>query len=194
MHTSAIISVVHGQPCGTVGDSSEEELTASRTHGLYLNTQDPAPCNGTVDRFRYCFYNTLQSASRYEFTFAVFRELGNSYRTVSEAFTTGRTFFNKGLQRFNCVTYKVETIEVQAGDILGACIFDPPNEDGRNVVQLDVVGDSNDTNNFLMSTGNKGCDDSTVPSTVMINSLNRKESVVLHIHADISNLILNKHA
>ena len=191
MRSTAVISAVHGQPCGTIGASSEEELTASRNHGLYLNTQDPAPCNGTVDRFRYCFYNTLQSASLYQFTFAVFRETSNSYRAVSKAFTTGRTLSDRGSQTFSCITYEVKPIEIQAGDIVGACIFDPPDENGRNVIQLDVVGDSDDEDNFLMSTGNSGCDNSAIPSTVSKNSLNMRESIVLHIHADISKLLMN---
>ena len=110
-----------------------------------------------------------------------------SYRAVSEAFTTGRDL-NFGLV-FNCSTYSAPSqIDIRAGDVIGACIYDPPNLGGLDGVraQADVVGESSSATRFLMKTGNAGCGDSAVPDPV--TSLTREDSLVLHIHANICKL------
>ena len=85
---------------------------------------------------------------------------------------------------FGCTTLTpVDPVTVQAGDVIGACVFDPPDD---NTLQNDIVGEIDDSNRYLMTTGTIGCGDAAVPSTV--NSLNRRDSRVLHIHADIGKL------
>ena len=175
---------IHGQSCLVGTDTTEFE--ANRAHGFYLNTQDPAQCDGTITEFQYCYYRTnLGFQSSYEFTFAVFRETSSgTYTSVSNAFTTGRTAFNANLPSgtdFACASYSPSAaVDIQTGDMIGACIYDPPG--GR--VQLDVVGRNAGSVQYIMSTGNSGCGNSAVPNTV--TSLTRMDSSVVHIHADIS--------
>ena len=179
-----------GESCGVIGSDSGE-FDIDTAHGFYLNTQDPSPCNGTVSGFQYCYYRSSSLAARYEFTFAVFRETSpESYSAVSEAYTTGRTLTNHNLGlsgAFACAGFEVmNQIQIQAGDVVGACIYNPPDTGGlRGVrVELNVVGRNAGSNRYLMMTGNTGCNDFTVPSPV--SGLTRIDSHVLHISASIS--------
>ena len=183
--------VVQGESCGVVGNVSRE-FDIDRAHGFYLNTQDPSPCNGTVDEFQYCYYRPSNLAARYDFTFAVFRETSpGSYSAVSEAYTTGRTLtnLNLGSGDFACARFEVmNQVQIQAEDVIGACVYDPPNTGGLSGVraELNVVGGNAGNNRYLMLTGNAGCDDFTVPSPVAVSGLARIDSHVLHISASIS--------
>ena len=62
--------------------------------------------------------------------------------------------------------------------LIGACVFDPPDD---NALRNDIVGEIDDNDRYLYSTN--GCGDAAVPQKV--NSLNKRNSHVLHIHADI---------
>ena len=180
--------IIHGQDtCGVIG-TNEEERTANRDHNFYLNTQNPAPCNGTITSFQFCNYRGTQLGSSYEATFAIYRlraSQTDSYDVIIPALTAGRRPFT-GLGDngdFGCTTLTpVVPVTVQAGDVIGACVFDPPD----NILQNDIVGEIDDSDRYLMTTGTNGCGDAAVPSTV--NSLNRRDSRVLHIHADIGKL------
>ncbi len=119
----------------------------------------------------------------------MFRETSpGTYTSVSNGFTTGRTAFNANFPsgtNFACVSYSPSAVvDIQVGDVIGACIYDPPDVNGRRVVQLDVVGRNAGPDQYAMSTGNSGCGNSIVPSTV--TSLNRIDSSVVHIYAEIS--------
>ncbi len=184
---------IHGQSC-RVGTDSSTEFEANREHSFYLNTQDPAQCDGTITEFNFCYYrsNPIQIAASYDFTFSVYRRSSSEYISVSEAFTTGRTVANFGT---GCRTFSVNDIPVQAGDVIGVCIYDPPDNaesvdifgnDYTNRLPIDMVSQDAGEDRFLMSTGNSGCGDMSVPSPVAVSSLNRADDRVLHIHADIS--------
>ena len=183
---------VKGQVCGVIGtDSGEFDIDTA--HGFYLNTQDPSPCNGTVNEFQYCYYRSSSFAlGGYDFTFAVFRETSpGSYSAVSEAYTTGRTLTNHNLGSgdFACARFEVmNQIQVQAGDVMGACVYDPPNTGGLSGVrvELNVVGGNAGNDRYLMMTENAGCGDFNVPSPVTVSGLTRIDSHVLHISASIS--------
>ena len=177
-----------GQVCGVVGSDAQEFSVLNGGYGFYLNTQEPAQCNGTVSEFEYCYYRSDQGAARYDFTFAVYRESAGIYQPVSMAYTTGRNLFNHDLGftgTFACQTYQVDPLMVQNGDLIGACIYDPPNTGGSfSGVELDIVGQNAPTDRFLMMTDNSGCGDNTVPASV--SSLTMIDSRVLHIWANIS--------
>ncbi len=201
----SVVVVVHGQECRVGSDA--EEVVASRAHSFYLNTKDPAPCTGTLTQFQYCYYQPTTTAASYDFTFAIYRRDTDSesasFTAVSQAFTTGRGLYNTGLTSFDdtfaCASYSVDEITVQAGDMIGVCIYDPPDNaepvrwfldglDYINRVQLDLIGeDAQGSDRFLMSTGNNGCGDSLVPNPA--TSLSRQDSRVMHIYADISKII-----
>ena len=40
-----------------IGTNNERNFTPVRYWRFYLNTADPAPCNGTINSWRYWFYN-----------------------------------------------------------------------------------------------------------------------------------------
>ncbi len=189
---------IHGQSC-LVGTDSSTQLVVNKEHSFYLNTQDPAQCDGTITEFNFCYYrsNPIQLAASYDFTFAVFRRSSSSdYISVSEAFTTGRTVANSNFGTggtFACRIFSVNDIPVQAGDVIGVCIYDPPDNadpvristtDFTNRVPIDMV--SQNAGHFLMSTSNSGCGDMSVPNPVAVSSLNRADKRVLHMYADIS--------
>ena len=97
----------------------------------------------------------------------------------------GITYYNRGSHI--CFNFQPsQAIEVQAGDVIGACIYTPTDELGgvTHREQLDVVGQNAGADRFLMVTSNSGCGDSSVPSPV--SSLTRINSLVLQIYADIS--------
>ena len=187
---------IHGQSCRVGTDATE--FVVNREHSFYLNTQDPAQCDGTITEFNFCYYRPTQFAASYDFTFAVFRRSSSEYISVSEAFTTGITVANSNLGRFGtfgCITFLVNDIPVQADDVIGVCIYDPPDNaepvdifgtDYTNRVQFDAVGQNTGSEHFLMSTGNSGCGDMSVPNPVTVSSLNRANERVLHMYADIS--------
>ena len=176
---------VKGQSCGVIGTDAGE-FEANRAHGFYLNTQDPAPCDGTINEVQYCYYRTNQSeATAFRFSAALFRETSPGlYSAVSTVFRARRNDNNHGSQSFTCVVISFNSpVEVQAGDMIGACIYEPPS---LSTVQLDVVGQNASADRYLMRTSNSGCSNIAVPSSVMNSSLTKLESLELHIHANIS--------
>lgn len=177
------------QTCGDIGNVAQE-FTESRERNFFLNIQDPAACDGTVTEFQYCYYRTDQLSVGHLFTFAVYRETSegsNTYTPVSDAFNTGTGFFSHGSDSFTCLTYNPGlAIVIQAGDMIGACVYDPPNEGGLlgSRVQLDVVGQDAGVDRFLMkAVDNTGCGNTAVPDSV--NGLTRADALVLHIKAII---------
>ena len=128
----------------------------------------------------------------------MFRRSSSEYISVSEAFITGRTVANSNFGTggtFACRIVSVNDIPVQAGDVIGVCIYDPPDNaesvrifgnDYTNRLPIDMVSQNAGEDRFLMSTSNTGCGDMFVPNPVAVSSLNRANQRVLHIHADIS--------
>ena len=165
-----------------MGGTNSREFDADETHGFYLNTQDPAPCDGTIDEFKYCFYRHGLSAittDSFAFKFAIYRGTSpGSYGVVSGPFIAVREP-NYKVFTFPCLRFQV-SIQIQAGDVIGACVYDPPGERKETF----VVGQHAGTVRYLMTASTSQCGDSTVPSHV--SSLSRVNSLVLHISANIS--------
>lgn len=189
--TGVLITLVGGQESCSIGTDTGEQ-TASRQQNFYLNTQNPSPCDGTISSFTYCNYHPNTFAFTFIATFAVYRPMGDgSYQAVSDAFTVGGSgnALNLGDFSFNtfrfpnnfgCGQKEANNTAVEAGDILGACIYD---SDTSGTAQLDIIGSSQTAGNHLMTTNNDGCGDNSVPSSV--SGLTQTDSLVLHVHADI---------
>ena len=179
---------VHGQSCGGIGTSSGE-LVPNRMQGFYLNIQDPAPCNGTIDEFQYCYYHTEQDgADSYVFAPALFRETSSGvYRRVTSPYTAERSRDSFGSQSFTCV-YENISVKVQVGDVIGACIFDFGRHNTQ-VDQLDLVGQGNssESDRYLMMADVSRCADILLVNNqvVELSSLSRVDFLVLHIFANI---------
>ena len=115
-----------------------------------------------------CNYRGTQRVGFYESTFAIYRLRASDDAIVPTL--TARRAFGTGL-----------------GEFLG--VFGCTNLTLDNdILQNDVVGDIDDSDRYLMTTGTSynGCGDAAVPQNV--NSLSTRYSRILHIHADIGKL------
>ena len=190
-----LLSAQDSATCGVIGTNNQTEFTAERDLRFYLNTASPAPCNGTITSWRYCYYGpgNVFFAS-YRVTFAVYRRMssdsGEFYQRVSDVFTAVRygyfsPYISRGFNCHNIFDLGDEDVEVQAGDIVGACIFDPENALIFINSQLDVIGDANGYSLHVMNDVSD-CDFGEIPSTVEDSALREVSSRILHIHAEIS--------
>ena len=168
----------------TIGTNNERGFTAERRKRFYLNTDDPAPCNGTINGWRYCFYNPYRIRNNFDYraTFAVYRADGTDYQRVSNVTTVswrGRDI-NRS-QDFNCYSVSVNSFTVQAGDIVAACIYKPRR-------MLDLVGQEV-AGHFLMQTNSANqCRENSLPSFVSYNQLSTRNSRILHLYAIITSM------
>ena len=180
------VASVQGQTCGIIGNNVEQSFVRDSNRRFFLNTQDPAQCNGTVNGFQYCYYPRSSDAVSFAFTFAVFRETSpGSYSNVSEAFTAERD--TNPTAEFACLYFSLSNqIQFQSGDMIGACIYDPPDLDIGDRRETYVVSDGASNDRYLMraSSGDSRCGDFTVPNTV--SSLSRRDGRVLHIFANVT--------
>ena len=105
------------------------KLTADRERRFYLNTAHPAPCNGTVNSWRYCFYNpsSINTSLSYSMAFAVYREVvkgdSMSYQRVSDV--TRVTWSGMDIIRlpdFNCYNVSVNNFTIQVGTYVSILI------------------------------------------------------------------------
>ena len=198
---------------GSIGNSDEIAGTASRTQMFYLDTTNPANCTGNVTSWRVCYYgpDSVNDRGSYWATYAVYRRTesgnNNNYGRVSEVFRATRAI--SGLQGesnidgeiiqggFNCYNDSIDVgnspLTIQAGDILGACVFNPNDERindpfvGPIVIvarlPMDVVGQANGES--LLQTGTDGCSRTNIPSDISTNQLSTVNSRRLHIYANI---------
>ena len=193
--------------CGSIGNvNAEDERTAQTNSMFYLNTANPAPCNGNITSWRVCYYgpSSVDQDQTIIFmsTFAIYRSMGSvgdeRYERVSDTFkavlsTNNLTDFDTdkidgviqdGFTCFNDVNDLHMPLPVETGDMVGACIFDP--EDNENVTrqQLNIVGER--PSEFLLGTpDNTDCTVDDIPSIFLANQLSRSNSKRLHIYANI---------
>ena len=191
--------------CGLIGNSDETELRARTDRRFYLDDDHPAPCAGNVTSWTVCYYapNNVAENGIYWALYAIYRrnvsENGDRYERVSDTFTAVRSedFINGPIVDggivaggFNCYNDTIDngdsSLTVQAGDVLGACIFDP--RDTLNAVrrQLDIVGEGGGES--LLEMNDDGCRlDQEIPLSVERNQLSTRSSRRLHLYANIGN-------
>ena len=202
--------------CGAIGKKSERELDDEISRRFFLNTLDPAPCTGYVTSWRICYYgpdDNWDANDRVSFwaTFAVYREhvlnpQNIFYTRVSQTFRAVRT--NRGLREvdsagirvddgsvrydeFSCYTDTMDgpPLLVQAGDIVGACIFRPDDGNSFRRRQLDVVGEAESEREFLLEMSASECTDNFIPGTISASDLRQRRTRRLHIYANIGMII-----
>ena len=134
-----------------IGTNIENALTAARELSFYLNTARPALCSGTVTRWRYCYYTSNVNSNgstdvRYRTSFAVYRRMAGSaqpndveYRRVSEI--SSIVIQDYPDTDFVCDEIEVDQFEIEAGDIVGACIFDPIDSNTGSRINLHRLED-----------------------------------------------------
>ena len=194
--------------CGLIGNSDETQLRARRDRRFYLDDDHPAPCAGNVTSWTVCYYapNNLAENGIYWVLYAIYRrnvsQNGDRYERVSDTFTAVRSedfidapIVDGGIigEEFNCYNDTIDngdsSLTVQAGDVLGACIFDP--DDTGNAVrhQLDIVGEVEGES--LLEMNDDRCvfmgDDREIPLSVERSQLSPRPSRRLHLYANIGN-------
>lgn len=179
-----------------IGTNVETQFTAARDRRFYLNTDHPAPCSGTIDRFNYCYYQptgTIRNSYRYHTVVAVYRRMTYNngsiyYQRISSSFNINRSGNQvRGIQDYDCHNMNVNNFEIEAGDVVGVCIFDPNNVD-RERRQLDVVGEARDYSLMQMNDVS-GCERRTLPSRVLESQLSVINSRILHLYATIIGIL-----
>ena len=176
--------------CSPVGANSQ---TAVRDHRFYLNTAHPAPCSGTIDRWRYCLYRPADTSnSQYYAEVAVYRPVGTGdgvrYERVSDTFRISRNRNRARSRSFRCYNFNINSdITIKAGDFVAACIYNPA-ESNRG--QLDLVGQNRSTVGYSLLQMNdvSGCGDISLPSSVSSSQLSSVDSRILHIFARIESM------
>ena len=148
-------------------------------------------------------------------TYAIYRRINQSdgdarYERVSEMFTAVRTIerFLRGPivdglitnSSFNCYNDTRDVgdipVTVQAGDVFGACVFDPSDSIMGNAerLPLNVVGEA--SGESLLEMGADECTQKIIPSNIQLSQLTTSASQRLHLYADIgkkTDLATNKH-
>ena len=173
--------------CGSIENSDETEATPSRAQLFYLDTANPANCTGNITSWRVCYYgpSSINNIGSYWATYAVYRRVVSagsniSYERVSGIFRAIRTisgFTNNPIidgeiahRGFNCYDDSIDVgnspLTIQAGDVLGACIFNPDNSFGVSRLPLDVIGQGGGS---LLQMGTAGCSREALPSDIPAN-------------------------
>ena len=195
--------------CGTIGNSDETRLSARRDQRFYLDVDHPAPCAGNVTSWTVCYYapNSVADNGIYWALYAIYRrnvsENGEHYERVSNTFTavrSGQDFLNGPVvdggiigEEFNCYNDTIDngdsSLTVEAGDVLGACIFDPRDTWGVVRRQLDIVGEGGGES--LLEMNKDGCIFTgwgwKIPLSVERSPLSTMSSRRLHLYANIGN-------
>ena len=194
--------------CGLIGNdtAAKTQVTAAMDRRFYLNTANPAACNGTITSWRVCYYgpNSVDFETVYWATYAVYRKNGTGenerYEKVSRMFSAVRTnssvarlfeLEDGGIQQGGFVCYSDSTgdtpVTVQAGDIIGACIFNPANRDEYEGDRLNIVGRQTGTGESLLelSESEASCSRESIPSEILKNDLSVRNDRRLHLYANI---------
>ena len=177
--------------CSPIGTNNQTGSTAVRDHRLYLNTASPAPCSGTIKRWRFCFHRpvTQVGSDRYRVTWAVYRRVGSGNSTHYEIVrssqrTTTRNDPSSG--NFWCRNENPPDFNIEAGDIVGACIYEPRE---RNREQMDIVSEADGYSLMEMMVTNQ-CGKNLIPSTILSSQLSRVNSRILHLYAMIESMYI----
>ena len=172
---------------------------------FYLDTANAAPCTGNITSWRVCYYgpSSVSRIGSYWATYAVYRRTGSGnsirYDRVSEMFRAIRTISDFTTDPivdgeivqggFNCYTDSIDVgnspLTLQAGDILGACVFDPDGDIPFILTRLplDVVGEA--SGESLLQMGTSDCSRTDILSDISASQLSTINSRRLHIYANI---------
>ena len=123
---------------------------------------------------------------------------GLKYRNVSQTIVLWKTRSDVerelGSVKFACSKLTLnQTVKVQRGDVLGACVFDPPS---KSVYRLDIAGrpGSGEADSELLKAKiahTTGCTETSVPRSINFAKIRTQQddirsSRVLHLSAIIS--------
>lgn len=168
---------------------------------FYLNTARPAPCNGTIKQFGYCYYgcddiDDDENTMSYKVLVSIYRLVdGNDYTNIGNSTVPiiKQTPISQVspadalLPGFNCDSVELEeSVPVLEGDVIGVCLAN--NNDLFN--RLDVVSrtESDDNDGYsIRYTNANNCEN--LPMSIVDNALEFQDNRILHIFAEICELI-----
>lgn len=185
--------MILGDPGLIIGSNVSTPTDESSRDRLYLNTARPAPCNGTIRQFGYCYYGRDVDDRR-----NAYRVLLSIYRPVAEGGYTNVTNTVSIIKQtpvsevppadallpgFNCDSVELEeSVQVFEGDVIGACVAD-----NNFFEELDVVSESNNGDRMLYIDADDINDCESLPATIGDN-LQATGNRILHIFAEICKL------
>ena len=173
-----------------IGTNDETPYDRNTTQRLYLNLNSSAGCIGTISSYRYCYYQPSVVENRYNAVVAVYRLMNNVYQPLdgTEFTIEVRTVPLPGTLVCGNTDDLGTSVQLQLGDVVGACIFDP----GMQREQLNLVGQSAN-GSTLYSASNSGCARNTLPPAVSVQDLSPLTSTILHLSAIISKSLQYTH-
>ena len=190
--------VVNGQQCpGPIGTNDEVKFNGGTQNRFYLNTAVPAPCSGTVSNWRYCYYKNTDVKINQSFfaSFAVYRHrtLNNSqdsqYEKISEMFNITLTGMELNAeQNFTCKDVNTPEFNIEAGDMVGACVFNPNGKFGPR--RLNIARKPPSGGYSMLQMRASGCSLDLIPSIISSNDLMDVNSTILHVYAKITSTSL----
>ena len=179
------------QQCSPFGSDNETEFTAAAvtTPSIFLNTNYSAPCSGTVERWKLCFYrpDTHEDGDRYRVTLAVYRSMGTGYERVGSSRRTFTVDFPTQLSSFSCQNIDLNNAQqftIEADDIVGACVFNPSQ---NNRERMDIVSEAN---GYSLMQINTRCGYNSIPRTISSSQLSTVDSRLLHLSAIVTGIKL----
>ena len=178
-----------------MGSNVSTAAQVSTRERFYLNTPRPAPINGTITHFRYCYYGEEDSDRNiYQALMALYRPepgSGTNYQRITDTVSViKRTPLSEVPQAeallpgFNCDSIELEeSVQVLLGDVIGACIYDT----FSSIDRLDVVSESEDGYFMLYnSADDEDCENRVLPELVIGSNLEKSSILrILHIFAEI---------
>ncbi len=199
---------VCGQQCGTVGrvgNTRTGDMTNRAENEFYIDRGNRAECAGMITSISYCFHrppSNVPIANEYLATLAVYTpETSNANErdfTLSSSPIVLRKSATEFITQLNAATDTdfacsvltlPQPVSVAVGDVLGACLFDPPDGSGVIRYRLDLVSradggeDIRRTNSH--SNNPAGCSATGVPASVSTTGTRDSNSRSLHLWANI---------
>ena len=180
-------SVLHTIPLSgrTFGSDFDPKLPSQKM-GLYLNLQSPAPGDGLVIAWRYCYHDGSHLYAKeksYSATVMLYRwtEPLSMFSLVPESKVHLSVFqpFNPSKESFTCNTTAAR-LRVKKGDIIGACIA---SQDGLYILDEGSLGHSV----YAIATTSNQC---LLPQNIDFSPTNSNvqfmNGTAFHVTADIS--------
>ena len=157
---------------------------------MYLNTDRPATCNGTISLLEYCYYGDFDLIQNtYRSLIAVYRPVNQShYERVSETISITRRSYpfplisqaDNFLLGFNCNSQTLtSSIRVQTGDIVGVCIYNSGETSELDMITFRPSGYR------MMFEGSVRCDTGEMPRIFGDHLRLDSAPRTLHISAEI---------
>ena len=208
--------LVSGQQCGTVGrvgsTRTGDNMGNRAANEFYIDRGNRAGCAGMITSLSYCFHRppgNVPVANQYLTTVAVYRPAStntneNVFTVVSSPITIQKPVVELLTElelsaatdiNFACSVFNLpQPVAMETGDVLGACVFDPPDSNGVTTYRLDIVSRGN--NEDLVRTNTNpgvptGCGANVVPS-FFVEGLGTSVSRSLHLWANIGKLSCTK--